>query len=324
MGRVLVTGGAGFIGSHVVEACLAAGYEVAVVDDLSSGKKENLPEGVPLYQVDIADAEAVGRVFDLVRPEKVVHQAAQISVSRSVREPALDARINVLGLLNVLEAAVRQGVRAFIFASSGGVLYGDVFEPAAEEHPAAPVSPYGIAKLAGEMYLAFFAREHGLRCAALRYGNVYGPRQDPHGEAGVVAIFLERLLAGQAPIINGDGRYVRDYVYVEDVARANLLALEGEWEGFRAYNVGTGRGTDVNELEGRLRSALTEILRGQGRKVDLPAATYGPPRPGDLRSSLLDAGKIARELGWRPEVPLEEGLKRTAAWFAGRNTKKYS
>ncbi|MGB9826563.1 MAG: NAD-dependent epimerase/dehydratase family protein, partial [Desulfofundulus sp.] len=156
--RVLVTGGAGFIGSHVVEASLAAGYEVAVVDDLSSGKKENLPEEVPLYQVDIADAEAVGRVFDLVRPEKVVHQAAQISVSRSVREPGLDARINVLGLLNVLEAAVRQGVCAFIFASSGGVLYGDVFEPAVEEHQAAPVSPYGIAKLAGEMYLSFFAR----------------------------------------------------------------------------------------------------------------------------------------------------------------------
>ncbi|BCV25988.1 NAD-dependent epimerase/dehydratase family protein [Gelria sp. Kuro-4] len=319
--RVLVTGGAGFIGSHVVEACLAAGHEVAVVDDLSGGKKENLPAGVPIFQVDVADAAAVEKAFESARPEAVIHEAAQISVSRSVREPGLDARTNVLGLLNVLEAAVRQGVRAFVFASSGGVLYGDVFEPAAEEHPAAPVSPYGIAKLAGEMYLAFFAREHGLRCAALRYGNVYGPRQDPHGEAGVVAIFLERFLAGAAPIINGDGRYIRDYVYVEDVARANLLALEGEWEGFRAYNVGTGRGTDVNELERGLRSALTEILREQGRKPALPAATYGPPRPGDLRSSLLDAGKIARELGWRPQVALEEGLKRTAAWFADRRNR---
>ncbi|WP_338834325.1 UDP-glucose 4-epimerase [Moorella humiferrea] len=316
--RILITGGAGFIGSHVVEQCLAVGHEVVVIDDLSSGKKENLPPGVPLYQVDVADAGAVQQVFALVRPEHVVHQAAQISVSRSVREPAFDARVNVLGLLNVLEAAVRYGVRSFVFASSGGVLYGDVTEPADEGHPPAPVSPYGISKLTGEMYLRFFAREYGLRCMALRYGNVYGPRQDPHGEAGVVAIFLRRLLAGEAPVINGDGKYIRDYVYVEDVARANLLALESEWEGFRAYNVGTGLGTDVNQLERGLRQALAEVLRGQGRVAELPAATYGPPRPGDLRVSLLDAGKIERELGWRPQVTLGEGLRRTAAWFAGR------
>ncbi len=365
MAKILITGGAGFIGSHIVEACLKAGYEVAVVDDLSSGKRENLPPGVPLYQVDVAAAAAVQQVFELVRPEHMVHQAAQIAVSRSVREPAFDARINVLGLLYVLEAAVRQGVRSLVFASSGGVLYGDVWQPAGEEHPAAPVSPYGIAKLAGEMYLQFFAREYGLRCAALRYGNVYGPRQDPHGEAGVVAIFLQRLLAGEAPVINGDGKYIRDYVYVADVARANLLALEGEWQGFRAYNVGTGLGTDVNELERGLRQALAEALREQndqddkmsceaagvmvegdccsadrdgeiepdfspdqnGRRtrgaarageMELPAAVYGPARPGDLRSSLLDAGKIAQELGWRPQVTLEDGLRHTAAWFATR------
>ncbi|KKM13007.1 UDP-glucose 4-epimerase [Clostridiales bacterium PH28_bin88] len=316
--RVLVTGGAGFIGTHVVEECLAAGNEVVVVDDLSSGKKNNLPEGVPLYQVDVADADAVQQVFELVRPESVVHQAAQISVSRSVREPSFDARSNVLGLLHVLEAAVQYGVRSFVFASSGGVLYGDVWEPADEDQPPAPVSPYGISKLTGEYYLQFFAREYGLRCTALRYANVYGPRQDPHGEAGVVAIFLQRLLAGEAPVINGDGKYIRDYVYVEDVARANLLALEGEWEGFRAYNVGTGLGTDVNQLESGLRQALEEVLREQGRELELPAASYGPPRAGDLRSSLLDAKKIQRELGWRPQVTLEEGLKRTAAWFAGR------
>lgn len=316
--RILVTGGAGFIGSHVVEECLAAGHEVVVVDDLSSGKKENLPEGVPLYQVDVADAEAVQRVFDLVQPEHVVHQAAQISVSRSVREPSFDARTNVIGLLHVLEAAAQHGVRSFVFASSGGVLYGDVWEPADEEQPAAPVSPYGISKLTGEYYLQFFAREYGLRCTALRYANVYGPRQDPHGEAGVVAIFLQRLLAGEAPVINGDGKYIRDYVYVEDVARANLLALESGWDGFRAYNVGTGLGTDVNQLESGLRQTLEEVLRQQGREMELPAASYGPPRPGDLRSSLLDAKKIQRELDWRPRVTLEEGLKRTAAWFAGR------
>jgi UDP-glucose 4-epimerase len=340
LAQILITGGAGFIGSHIVEECLRAGYEVAVVDDLSSGKRENLPPGVPLYQVDVAEAAAVQQVFELARPEHVVHQAAQIAVSRSVREPAFDARTNVLGLLYVLEAAVRQGVRSLVFASSGGVLYGDVWQPADEEHPAAPVSPYGIAKLTGEMYLQFFAREYGLRCAALRYGNVYGPRQDPHGEAGVVAIFLQRLLAGEAPVINGDGKYIRDYVYVADVARANLLALEGEWQGFRAYNVGTGLGTDVNQLERGLRQALAEALqekddgmddRAVGVKVEagrcgaaragemeLPAAVYGPARPGDLRSSLLDAGKITRELGWRPQVTLEDGLRHTAAWFTTR------
>jgi len=316
--RILVTGGAGFIGSHVVEQCLAAGYEVAVMDDLSTGRRENLPEGVPFYRADVADAAAVQRVFEVVGPEHVIHQAAQVSVSRSVREPGFDARSNVLGLLHVLEAAAQHEVRSFVFPSSGGVLYGDVWEPVSEEQPAAPVSPYGISKLAGEHYLRFFAREYGLRCTALRYGNVYGPRQDPHGEAGVVAIFLQRLLAGKPPVINGDGKNVRDYVYVADVARANLLALGSNLDGFRAYNVGTGLGTDVNDLESKLRHALEEVLREQGRKTALPAAVYGPPRPGDLRASLLDIGKIQRELGWQPQVTLQEGLKRTAAWFAGK------
>ena len=315
--QVLVTGGAGFIGSHIVERCLASGHEVTVADDLSSGKRENLPPGVPLCQLDVADAAAVRQLFDLVRPEHVVHQAAQISVSRSVREPGFDARTNVLGLLNLLEASVRHQVRSFIFASSGGVLYGDVWQPAEEEHPAAPVSPYGISKLAGEMYLRFFAGQYGLRGAALRYGNVYGPRQDPHGEAGVAAIFLQRLLAGETPVINGDGKYIRDYIYVKDVAEANLLALEGDWQGFRAYNVGTGQGMDVNQLEKGLREALQEVTRRQGKETTLPVAVYGPPRPGDLRSSLLDAHKIQQELGWRAKVAPEEGFKHTAAWFAG-------
>ncbi|MBC7326426.1 MAG: NAD-dependent epimerase/dehydratase family protein, partial [Moorella sp. (in: Bacteria)] len=232
-------------------------------------------------------------------------------------ESAADARVNILGLLNVLEASVREEVQAFIFASSGGVLYGDVWEPAGEEHPALPVSPYGISKLTGEHYLRFFAFQYNLRCAALRYGNVYGPRQDPHGEVGVVAIFLQRLLKGEVPVINGDGRYIRDYVYVGDVARANLLALQGEWLGFRAFNLGTGWGTDVNQLEGKLRAALADVLRERGEGVELPSPIYGPPRPGDLRSSLLDAGRAGQELDWHPQVGLEEGLKRTAAWFAG-------
>jgi len=322
--RVLVTGGAGFIGSHVVDKCLEAGYYVAVVDDLSTGKLENLPKGVPFYRVDVVDADGVDEVFAQVRPTSVIHMAAQVSVIRSVRDPITDARVNVLGLLNVLEASVRHHVDLFVFASSGGVLYGDVYEPTPEDRPLVPVSPYGISKFAGENYLRFYANEHGMRCLALRYGNVYGPRQDPFGEAGVVAIFMRRLLSGREPIINGDGKYVRDYVFVEDVARANLLALSSKCEGFRAYNIATGRGTDVNELESAIRSALREVFAARGRKVDLPLPKHGPPRPGDLRSSVLDCSRARTELGWVAEVSLEEGLRRTAAWFVSDNESPIS
>ncbi|MBM4058361.1 MAG: NAD-dependent epimerase/dehydratase family protein, partial [Planctomycetes bacterium] len=223
--KILVTGGAGFIGSHVVDALLAAGHQPSVLDDLSSGTRDNLPPRVTVHQGDIADTAAVERAFAAERPEAVCHQAAQMSVSRSVREPGFDARVNVIGLINVLDAALRRGCRRFVFASSGGVLYGDVTTPAPEFTPANPVSPYGITKWVGERYLEFYAREHGLEVVALRYSNVYGPRQNPHGEAGVVAIFCRRYLAGEAAGINGDGRYVRDYVYGTDVARANVAAL---------------------------------------------------------------------------------------------------
>ncbi|MEI7780907.1 MAG: NAD-dependent epimerase/dehydratase family protein, partial [Planctomycetota bacterium] len=207
--KILVTGGAGFIGSHIVDGLLAAGHAVAVIDDLSSGSRDNLPAGVPLHVVDIVDAQAVARVFAQERPDAVCHQAAQMSVSRSVREPLFDAQVNCIGLINVLDAAAKQGCRRVVFASSGGVLYGDVTSPAPESTPANPVSPYGITKWVGERYLKFFATEHGLATVALRYSNVYGPRQNPHGEAGVVAIFCKKLLAGQAATINGDGHYVR-------------------------------------------------------------------------------------------------------------------
>jgi len=319
--KVLVTGGAGFIGSHVVDALLAAGHGVAVLDDLSSGSRANLPAGVPLHVADIADAEAVERAFAAERPDAVCHQAAQMSVSRSVREPAFDARVNVLGLVTVLDAAVRHRAQRFVFASSGGVLYGDVTAPAPETTPADPVSPYGITKWVGERYLAFYAREHGLAAVALRYSNVYGPRQNPHGEAGVVAIFCTRFLAGEPATINGDGRYVRDYVFGGDVARANLAALTAPAASLRpgtltSLNIGTGIGTDVNQLEAALRATMEATLAGRGPASPLPLPAHGPARPGDLRSNLVAAGRAAEVLAWRPTLNLSEGLAQTASWFA--------
>lgn len=314
--RVLVTGGAGFIGSHIVDQLVAAGHEPAVIDDLSSGSRANVPDGVPLFEADIRDGTRVSRVFDDFRPEAVCHQAAQLSVSRSVREPVLDAEINVLGLITVLSNAVRAGARRVVFASSGGVLYGEASTPAAEDHPAAPISPYGITKLAGEFYLRFFAREHGLTTVALRYSNVYGPRQNPHGEAGVVAIFCRKMLAGEAPTINGDGRYVRDYVFGPDVARANVAALTRESaEPFSAFNIGTGIPTDVNQLCEQLSRCVDERLKQTGRDVRIPDPFRGPARPGDLRSNLVDATAARRSLGWQPSVDLTEGLRRSVAWF---------
>lgn len=317
--RVLITGGAGFIGSHIVDALLKGGHECAVVDDLSSGTPGNLAEGVPLYEVDIRDAAALGKVFDDYRPNAVSHQAAQMSVSRSVREPVFDAEVNAMGLLNTLGAAQKCGVKQFVFASSGGVLYGDVSTPADEEHAADPISPYGITKWVGERYLQFYAREHGLICTALRYANVYGPRQNPHGEAGVVAIFCKKMLAGEAPTINGDGKYIRDYVYGPDVAQANALALKRTGgPQFAAYNIGTSVPTDVNQLAAALRENCQRILRERGSDLDVPPPQYGPARAGDLRSSLVSADKAKRELGWAPTVTLADGLKRTAEWFAQR------
>jgi UDP-glucose 4-epimerase len=265
----------------------------------------------------------VGRVFAAEKPDAVCHQAAQMSVSRSVREPLFDARVNCIGLINVLDSAVRTGCQRFVFASSGGVLYGDVTTPAPETTPANPVSPYGITKWVGERYLAFYAAEHGLSSVALRYSNVYGPRQNPHGEAGVVAIFCKKLLAGEPATINGDGHYVRDYVYGPDVARANVLALVAAPSqcgpgSLTSLNIGTGLGTDVVDLEALVRPAVAAAATARGRTVASPAPLHGPARPGDLRSNLVDAARAAEILGWTPQVPLAEGLALTAAWFADR------
>lgn len=310
--RVLVTGGAGFIGSHIVERLLESGFQVAVVDDLSSGSKDNLASNISLHVVDIRDAGRVRDVFQAVRPDLVCHQAAQMSVSRSVREPAFDAQVNLLGLLNVLEASAKCRVGRVVFASSGGVLYGEVEAPVSEDHPCRPISPYGISKWAGERYLEFFAREHNIRTVALRYSNVYGPRQNPHGEAGVVAIFCKRLLAGQHAVINGDGGCLRDYVYVTDVARANALALSRDLSAwFTPFNIGTGVGTDVRGIELAIR---LEFEKSTG--VPAPQPKFGPPRAGDLRSNLISAAAAEAALGWTPEVDLKEGIPQTLAWFA--------
>jgi len=315
--KVLVTGGAGFIGSHVVDQLLAAGHMPVVVDDLSTGFKENLPVGVAFHQLDVCDAAALDKVFAEEQPEAVCHQAAQMSVSKSVAEPTYDARVNIMGLLTTLELASKHGVKRFVFASSGGVLYGDVSEPVGESWPASPISPYGIAKWTGERYLEFFNREHGLETVALRYANVYGPRQNPHGEAGVVAIFCQRMIRGESTRVNGDGKYIRDYVYVEDVARANVLSLTGTLpESHVAFNVGTGIPTDVNQLAERLRALNEQALRDAGRLTTVPEPDHGPARAGDLRSNLVDADRIRQTFGWNDETTLETGLSNTVSWFA--------
>ncbi|MBA3313359.1 MAG: NAD-dependent epimerase/dehydratase family protein [Planctomycetota bacterium] len=314
--RVLVTGGAGFIGSHIVDQLVEAGHQPFVVDDLSSGDKANVRPEAPIHKVDIRDTDGLKRAFDEIKPEAVCHQAAQLSVSRSVREPVFDAQVNVLGLLGVFENAVRVGAKRIVFASSGGVLYGDVQAPAREDHPAAPISPYGVTKLAGEGYLRFMAREFGISGVALRYSNVYGPRQSPHGEAGVVAIFCKKMLAGEAATINGDGRYIRDYVFGPDVARANVAAITGEFpEPFSAFNIGTGRPTDVNQLADKIRTLVIDRLRKTGRTAEVPAPVHGPARAGDLRSNLVDASAAQTAMGWKPTADVSEGLARTVAWF---------
>ncbi|MFN0054068.1 MAG: NAD-dependent epimerase/dehydratase family protein [Planctomycetales bacterium] len=314
--RILVTGGAGFIGSHLVDLLLQEGHEVWTLDDLSTGSRANLPAGVPLLVADVCDRTRVHEVFGHVRPTAVCHLAAQMSVSCSVREPAADARTNILGWVQVLEACVAAGVRRVVFASSGGVLYGEVTRPALEDAPCAPVSPYGLSKWAGEKYLEYFAREHHLEAVALRYSNVYGPRQNPDGEAGVVAIFCQNMLAGRDCLIHGDGQAIRDYVYVADVARANLQALTRPLpDRFQVLNIGTGTGTDVNQIEALLRDEFIHL----GGRVAIPPR-HGAPRSGDLRSNLVAIGKARAALGWTPQVELSAGLRQTMQWFAHRPT----
>ena len=299
--RSIVTGGAGFIGSHVVDALVARGDEVAVIDSLVHGKQENVASGAELHVRDIR--EPLDDIFDAVRPEAVFHLAAQADVRVSVEHPVEDAEVNVLGTVRILEAARRHGAQV-VFSSTGGAIYGECVEPAREDSPCEPLSPYGTAKLAGEEYIRSFNRLYGTRHIALRYGNVYGPRQDPHGEAGVVAIFLGALARGEQAKIFGDGVQTRDYVYVGDVARATTSTL-GQDSG--VFNVGTGRETSVVELY-----ELCAKVAGS----DTPAE-HAPARLGELQRSFLDPERAAHELGFSAMVELEDGLRATWDWIRG-------
>jgi UDP-glucose 4-epimerase len=305
--RILITGGAGFIGSTIADLFVASGWEVAILDDLSSGKRENVPARARFSPCDVRSAAAAEAILK-ERPAVICHHAAQIDVRKSMADPRHDADVNLGGLLNVMQAAVAAGtVEQVLFASSGGAMYGETDRiPTREDHPARPVSHYGAAKSASELYLGVYRASHGIPYAALRYANVYGPRQDPHGEAGVVAIFSGRLLEGKPCTIYGDGTQTRDYVFVGDVARANLLAAEKGFSG--ALNVGTGVETDVNRLH-----AIMARAAGVEAKP-----SYAPGRPGEQKRSCIDPAAAAAALGWRAEVPLEDGLRRTVEFFCGR------
>jgi len=304
--KILVTGGAGFIGSNVVDRLLLEGHEVVVVDNLSTGKRKNLNRKAKFAKLDIQSSR-LERVFRNERPSLVMHLAAQMDVRRSVEDPIFDAQVNILGTLNLLAQAFKYGSRKIVFSSSGGAIYGeqDVF-PAPEGHPTNPLSPYGISKLTGEHYLSYYQRVSGIQFVSVRYANVYGPRQDPEGEAGVVAIFIQKMLNGEQPVINGNGRQTRDFIFVDDVVEANLMVMGQEVQG--VYNVGTGVETTVNELFGTLKELMTSECQDM----------HGPAKKGEQNRSVIDSTKLRQELGWEPKTSLKEGLRRTVAYFRGQ------
>jgi UDP-glucose 4-epimerase len=301
--KILVTGGAGFIGSNVVDALVKDGHEVAVLDNLSTGKEENINPEVKFYNIDLLDMESLELAFREFKPDIVNHHAAQIDVRKSVEDPAFDAETNIIGSINLFELSINYGVRRIIFSSTGSELYGELSNlPASEDTPIEPLSPYGVAKYCVENYLNYFKRLYGIERVILRYANVYGPRQDPLGEAGVVAIFTGKILKGEKPVIYGDGTQTRDYIFVEDVVKANVLALEGK-EGI--YNIGTGRETSVNELTEIFSKVLGHEIKPE----------YAPPRKGEVSRISLDGEKAKRELGFVPNYSLPEGIRKTIEWY---------
>jgi len=307
--KVLVTGGAGFIGSHVCDEFASRGQTVVALDNLSTGNKRNLSGKVSLVELDIRSPEAAAYITNL-KPDVICHLAAQMDVRKSVEDPRFDAESNIVGMLNLLEAGRRAGVKKFIFSSTGGAIYGeqDVF-PAPETHATRPVSPYGVSKAAGELYLGYYRAQYGLDYVALRYANVYGPRQNPHGEAGVVAIFAGRLVARESCTIFGEGKQSRDFVFGKDVARANYLAFERDFVG--PVNIGTGIETDINRIY-----ELLALAAG----VKQPAI-HAAAKPGEQRRSCIDPSLAKRVLGWSPAVSLEEGLPQTLAYFRSSAAK---
>ncbi len=305
--KILVTGGAGFIGSHVVDAYIENGHEVVIIDNLSTGKNENINPQAIFFNVDITDTKII-QILSNEKFDVVNHHAAQIDVRKSVSDPIYDANVNILGTINILESCIKSGVKKIIFASTGGAVYGEqIYFPANEEHPANPVSPYGITKLSIEKYLKFYNVEYGLDYSILRYANVYGPRQNPLGEAGVVAIFTKKLLNNEQPIINGDGKQTRDYVFVGDVVKSNLLMLEENSSAI--YNIGTGIETDVNKLF----KILLSLTGGEAKEK------HGPTPKGEQLRSSISSDKIFKKLNWKPPTSLDEGLRITINYY--RNLK---
>lgn len=308
--KILVTGGAGFIGSHIADALLAEGHEVHILDNLSTGKRSNIPEGASFHEKDLNDAD-ISELLTEQRFEVIIHHAAQLDVRVSVDNPVFDAEVNIVGTLRLLQGGLEAGLKKFIFASSGGTVYGEQeFFPATEAHSTFPISPYGVAKLTVEKYLHYYHKIHGLDYVSLRYANIYGPRQSAKGEAGVVAIFADRMMTGLQPLINGDGRQTRDYVMVEDVVQANVKALH--YAGVGCFNIGTGVETDVVEIF----DAINDFTGGKFTHK------FGPAKAGEQQRSVLSYAYIEQEMGWKPKYDFRSGMHKTLEWFLEKHQEQ--
>lgn len=304
--KILVTGGAGFIGSHIADGLIEQGHDVVIIDDLSMGNMDNVNPDAKFYLMDIRSKE-VAKMFELEKFDIICHQAAQMDIRKSVQDPVYDAGINILGTINLLQNCVDHKVKKVLFSSTGGAVYGEQETfPCSEDHPLRPISPYGIGKLAVEKYLYYYANEFQLNYTILRYANVYGPRQNPKGEAGVIAIFAEKLLKGEQPLIHGDGKQTRDYIYVEDIKQANLAVLEDPEN--HIYNVGTGIETDVNQLF----EELNQLTGSQSTEK------HGPAMPGEQRRSVINPEKLMQKTHWKPDTDLQKGLEQTVQFFRSK------